>query len=53
MMNYENAVKILDAIYLDYIPSAASWLSALEDLQKEHPEALDALACVIEDWKET
>lgn len=49
-MDYDEAIDILKSEVLDYIPSAASWLSALYDLAQIGK--LEAVKVVIDVWIE-
>jgi hypothetical protein len=45
-MEYKEALDILCSNYVEYIPSAASWMAALVDLWHEHGEAFQEIIAV-------
>jgi len=47
-MTYKKALKVLNESYMEYIPSAASWLDGLHDLWEENR---DAFLVVAIEWK--
>lgn len=47
-MTYDEALKVLNEIKIDYVPGAASWLEGLMDLWEDHDEAVWR---VIAEWR--